>query len=105
MIKKILEKTDGELRKHTERVTQNAVEVQKEVRKHIITAISAAFAFIIALFWRDAIQAGMDSLLASIGLTGDAYIYKILVAIIVTILAVIGILLLARMEKKEPEAA
>lgn len=102
MIKEILEKTDKELRKSKD-VAKSAIEVQKEVRKHIITAISAAFAFIMALFWRDAIQSGIDSFLASVGLTGDAYIYKIIVAVVVTIICVIGIVILARMEKKEPE--
>ncbi len=34
------------------KVPSKAMEIQKETRKHVITAITAAFAFVIALTWR-----------------------------------------------------
>jgi len=42
----------------------------REMRKHVITAITAAFAFIIALTWRDAIKDGLDRLLQELGVAG-----------------------------------
>ncbi len=88
-------------KENNNRIKKQAEEFRKEVRKNTITAISAGLAFVIALFWRDAIQQAIDRILISLNLTQDAYIYKILAALIVTILAVMGIVLLARFDKKE----
>lgn len=78
--------------------------IKKEVRKNIVTAIVAAFGFVIALVWRDAIQEVIDKVLGAIGLTSEAYFFRIISAIFVTIIAVIGILLVSRWaEKKEKE--
>ena len=78
-----------------------ASRVQREIRKHIITAISAALAFIIALFWRDAIQTGITEILQKFDVSTDTYIYKMMAAVIVTILCVVGIMLIARMEHED----
>jgi len=71
----------------------------KEMRKHVITAISAAFAFIIALTWRDAINDGLDRLLQDLGIVGEAFIYKLLAAVVVTAVCVMGIIFVAKLEK------
>jgi ABC-type Mn2+/Zn2+ transport system permease subunit len=89
--------------KNIQSIHKSAKDLEKEVRKHIITAITAAFAFIIALFWRDAIQAMINEVLGKIGINTDIYIYKIVAAILVTIIAVIGIIMVARLEKKDGE--
>ena len=37
--------------------------LKSEIKKNTLTAILAAFGFIIALVWRDAIQAGVNELI------------------------------------------
>ncbi len=74
---------------------------KNDVRKNIATAIAAAFAFVIALVWRDAIQAGIDDFLNRVGIEGTGYIYKIIVAFLVTILCVIGLKFVASWSEQE----
>jgi len=94
-------KVDDFIINRTKKVKETAKEVNKQIRKHIITAITAAFAFMIALFWRDAIQQGVREILNKVGANGDSYIYKIIAALFVTIICVIGIVFVSRFEKKE----
>ncbi len=76
--------------------------ISKESRKHTATAITTGFAFIIALVWRDAISEGINKMIEVFNITGSEYLYKILTAVIITIIAVIGIILFSRWsEKKE----
>jgi len=91
------------VKKELREVKQTAEKFKKEVRGQIATAITAAFAFTVALFWKDAITAGIDDLLASLGITGTGYIYKIISAIIVTIIAVLGIWYFSKWSQKETE--
>ncbi len=75
---------------------------QSDVRKRIATAIATGFAFVIALVWRDAIQAGIERILDKLGIEGTGYFFKIIGAIIVTIICVIGLIIITRWsEKKE----
>ena len=62
-----------------------------EVKGKVMAAIAAAFAFVIALTWNDAIKTGVDQLIASMGIIGTSYLLKVLAALIVTVIAVIGI--------------
>ena len=78
----------------------------KEVKSTIAVSIAAAFGFIIALIWKDVIIGAMK--LAKLWQEGgfattDALIIGIIVAIVITIVAVIGILLITKwggVEKK-----
>jgi len=67
-----------------------------EVKGKVMAAIAAAFAFVIALTWNDAIKTGVDQLIASMGITGTSYLLKVLAALIVTTIAVIGIWLVSK---------
>ena len=82
-------------------VDTKARKFQSDVRKKIATAIIAAFGFVIALVWRDAIQAGIDRVLDKLGIEGTGYFFKILGAIIVTIICVFGLIIIARWSEKE----
>jgi len=73
-----------------------ALEFEKEARKTIATAIAAAFSFIIALFWRDAVEDLINKILSHFGLTNETYIAKILAAILVTIIGVIAIMRISK---------
>ena len=82
-------------------VEEKTNKFKSEVRKNITTAILAAFAFIIALVWRDAIQEGVDKLIISFGLFESLYFYKFVVALLVTLICVAGILIFSRYAEKE----
>jgi len=92
--------------KNLKKITPNQVEssIQKfriEVKKHMATAISAAFALVMALVWKDAVQAYVDNLVADFHLTQEVYFYRIIVAVLVTIICVLGILFISRWSEKE----
>lgn len=72
-----------------------------EVKGKVLAAIAAAFAFVIALSWNDAIKSGVDSLIASMGITGTSYLLKVLAALIVTAIAVIGIWIVSRAQPQQ----
>lgn len=84
------------------KITKEAERLIRAVRKNIGTAILAAFAFVIALVWRDAIQEGVDSLVIRLNIPQEGYLFKIVAAVLITIVCVIGILIFSRwVEKKK----
>jgi len=82
------------------KIKEAASKFQKEVKKNIGSAVLAALAFIIALVWRDAIQENVHKLVGVLGLTESMHLYKIIVAILVTVICVAGILFLSKWNKK-----
>tara|TARA_Y100000310_G_C20526342_1_gene736241 strand:- start:518 stop:841 length:324 start_codon:yes stop_codon:yes gene_type:complete len=82
-------------------VRSSAVNLKSEIKKNVLTAVLAAFGFVIALVWRDAIRAGVDELTRRSGIEGTGYVYQIISAIIVTIICVIGILFFSRIKGEE----
>ena len=83
------------------KVPSKAKELQKETRSHIVTAITAAFAFVIALTWRDAIRGTIDSFITKLGVPDTVYFYEFIVAIVVTIICVLGITFVSRYSVKK----
>ncbi len=83
------------------KVPQQARVFKSEVKKNILKAILAAFAFVIALVWRDAIRAGVDELTTRLGIEGTGYVYQITMAVLVTLICVIGIMIASRVKGKE----
>jgi len=73
-----------------------ASKFKKELKKHTSTAIAAAFAFLIALSWRQPIKDSVDNLIKSIGLASKAIYIEYLSAIIITIIAVLALMLIAK---------
>jgi uncharacterized membrane protein YjgN (DUF898 family) len=96
IVKTLLDKTEID-----EKIIGASGKVKKEIRKHIITAVLAAFGFLIALSWRDAIQAVINDLLFKFNLTQESYIFKFVAAIIITIFSVAGIIFFAKFEEKD----
>lgn len=80
---------------------KKAKDLANNVRNRIALAIGAAFGLVIALAWNDAIREGIDQLMKNLGITGTAYIYKIITAIIITIIAVIGIMIVSKWAEKK----
>jgi len=85
-----------------EKARNSAKAFKNEFKKQTLTAITAAFAFLIALTWRSPIQKSVDKFVSSLGLTGQAVYYEYLAAIIITIIGVIALILLSKwaVEKK-----
>ncbi|MEM4153013.1 MAG: DUF5654 family protein [Candidatus Pacearchaeota archaeon] len=81
---------------------QSASFFRSEFRKQLVTAITAAFAFVIALVWNDAIKELVMAIVNSIGIQAqNVYLYKIYTAIAVTIICVIAIILFSRWSTKQ----
>ena len=70
--------------------------VAKTVMKTIITLVTTAFGLVAGLAWNDAIQKLIETFVGS----GDALSGLFIYAIIVTILAVVVTIILARMAAK-----
>ncbi len=72
-----------------------------EFRKHCLTAIIAALGFIIALSWRDFIKSSINQAVAYFGITENLFLYELLSAMIITFLAVAGIIIISKFQVKK----
>lgn len=71
--------------------------LRAEMKKTVVTAITAAFALIIALAWNDAIKETVTALVTRIGIQlSSVYLYKIYTALIITAICVVAIILFSR---------
>lgn len=100
-IGKISSKGKETAKKHITTIKSTGSKFKSEVKKNVLKAILAAFAFVIALIWRDAIKAGIDEVKNRVGIEGTGYIYQITIALIVTLVCVIGIMVVSRIKGKE----
>jgi len=82
---------------------QKTQQLKQETKKHTVTAIVAAFGFLIALVWRDVIKNYVEYLVTKLSITAPEIILSLYSAIITTIIAVIGIVLVNRWATK-PES-
>lgn len=73
----------------------------KEFKKQTNLAIIAALSFLIAFAWRDFISDTLEKIVFTLGVSEKLYIYKLFSAIIITILAIIGIAVLSKTQTKE----
>ena len=73
--------------------------IKEEIRNDVSVPVVASFGFIIALIWRDAIQAGINEFLSRAGLLEKAYVYQIISAIIVTIAVIIIMVLVTKFSR------
>jgi len=80
---------------------KEALFLKKEIRKHTTTAIAAAFAFVMALVWRDAIKDVTGKVVASVGIAESTYLYSIVSAIIITVICVMGIISVSKWSVKK----
>lgn len=49
-------------KKHISNVKSTSLKLKSEVKRNVLKAVLAAFAFVIALVWRDAIRSGVDEI-------------------------------------------
>jgi len=81
-----------EKRKIAEKVKESVKKFKGELKKSILTAIIAAFGFLIALVWRDVINEFVNNIIKLSPLQG-----KLISALIITFIAAIGILVFTRL--------
>jgi hypothetical protein len=97
-LEKKLTKSEKKLLKKTIRdsLKAKAGRVHKESKKILLTAIVAAFSFLMALSWREVIIEYIDLLESLSPIQG-----KLIEALLVTIIAIIGILLAKKILSEE----
>ena len=79
-----------------ERIKNSARRFKLEFRKQIATGIVAAFAFLIALSWREPIKNSVDSLIIRMGLSGQQIYLEYLSAFMITAIAVLVLIIISR---------
>lgn len=82
---------------------QAALNLGNETRKHTVTAIVAAFGFLIALVWRDTIQGLVSHLISELSFQGPPLLLTFYATLITTIIAVIGIILVTKWGAKKED--
>ncbi len=80
----------------SERTKASALKLRQEMRKAVVTAITAAFGFLIALAWRDVITEYVNKITALSPVQG-----KLISAATITLVAVIGIVIVSRFAEKK----
>lgn len=89
-------------RNHKERLLEATTYVSSEYRKNLVTALSAALAFVIALYIRDSVTSWVDFFLKTFNLTGgEGLLYKTVLGFIVVGVCVVGIIILSKFSEKE----
>ena len=82
-------------------VREHLSKFQKEFRTQATLAMIAAFGFLIALVWRDFIVDVVDKIAISLGVTDTLYFYKFLSAVLITLIAIIGIMIISKYKVEE----
>jgi len=99
----VLKKQKKLTRKATHTTIRAVKELKNETKKHVVTAIVAAFGFIIALVWRDTIKESISTFVTNFSISGPPALITLYTAIITTIIAAIGIVLITRWSSKPEE--
>jgi membrane protein YdbS with pleckstrin-like domain len=77
-------------------VKKIVTEFQKEIKKQLVTMMTAAFGFVAALFWRDAVTAMLEEFVNPYLPAGNTWIPLTVSAIVVTVFAVVMIFVISR---------
>ena len=83
------------------RTRASAKKFRKNFHEHSVGAITAAFAFLVALSWRTPIQTSVNACIERFGLNGNAVYFEYASAVIVTLIAVLVIMLISKSEAKD----
>ena len=103
--KQLSKKQKEHIERHiTKRVSKHLVSktdlIGSQFKQHVSTAIIAAFSFLIALAWKDLIVHAVQTVIKEDLVQRIPYISQLISAIVVTLIAIIGILLVTRWAKK-----
>lgn len=84
-----------------ERTRKSARVFKNEFKNQIITAITAAFAFLIALSWRIPIERIVNNIIINLNLKGSAIYVEVTSAVIITVIAVIVLVIFSKWNSKK----
>ena len=76
---------------------------QKEFKKQIVIAVSAAIGFLIALSWRTPIEQSVDFMIINFGLKGGPIYWEFVSAVLVTLMAVIVLMAVTKWQENDKE--
>ncbi|OIO40386.1 hypothetical protein CO154_00615 [Candidatus Pacearchaeota archaeon CG_4_9_14_3_um_filter_31_7] len=94
---KKIEKTAEEIK---EKVEKSRKSFFREFKTQTAVAITAGFAFLIALVWKDAINGVINKIVEKLQIPQSLYFYQILMAVFITILCVVGIIFIKKWASK-----
>ncbi|MEM5805498.1 MAG: DUF5654 family protein [Candidatus Aenigmatarchaeota archaeon] len=97
MLTKILKKNNWRHHSRNWIIRQEALKIGKIFRDNLVTLLLSAFGFTAAFSWNSAIQEGIRVFFPEKG----SFYYKLYVAIVVTLIAVIATYFLSRFKSKE----
>lgn len=80
---------------------KSTTKFKKEFKKHSIVAITAAFAFLIALSWRTPIQNLVNKLVETLGLSEKYIYFEFVSAVIITIVGVLVLMWISKWQAEE----
>ena len=69
---------------------------RKEFKTQLITGITAAFAFLLALSWREPIADSVNLLIEKFNLAQNIILFKFISAIVITIIAVLILIFISK---------
>jgi len=84
-----------------QKTRDSAMNFRREFRKQTVVAISAGFAFLVALSWRNPIEATANGFVQSLGLVGKEIYIEYLSAIVITVVAVLVLMWLSKWNVKD----
>jgi len=87
--------------KFYEGAKDSALRFKTEFKKQVVVAISAALGFLIALSWRTPIQNSIDNLIKLLGLKGSAIYLEFFSALLITLIAVLGLMWISKWNVKD----
>jgi len=80
--------------------------IKEETKRQVLTAVLAAFGFVIALTWNESIKAIVLEITKKVNMVGieniglnAPYISQIITSVFVTLICVIGIIVITRLNK------
>ncbi|MEX2016893.1 MAG: DUF5654 family protein [Candidatus Pacearchaeota archaeon] len=101
-LKQEIKEQKQEVKKTEQKLKKVVNTLRLETKKQIVIALLAGFGFLMALVWRDLLQEIANWIVVNSHVAGPAMLIKTYVAIITTIIAVIGIIIITKWNK-EPQ--
>jgi hypothetical protein len=99
--KEVSKQVEKEVKKRlSKRLWEKSTVFGSEFKKQTATAIIAAFGFLIALVWRDLISKAIKETTYIQSLEMYPYLAELYIALVVTVVAVIGIAIISKWAKK-----
>lgn len=96
-VKRTLDKTTVD-----DKIINGVKYLKSEYKKNLVTALSAALAFVMALYIRDVVKAWIDWILNVFSIPqGTGLVYQTILALVVLTICVFGIILLAKLGSKK----